>query len=96
MTTATSLILVALLLSRASKKESCCEEVYCTIAVPDLGNVVLFQVFNYLVNILSSFSAVYEVLGRVMLPAKSDYTFREIPVSVAVSSSLTLTQKQGH
>jgi len=43
-----------------------------------------------LLNVLSSFPAVYELLGDVALPTKQAYGFREIPSSMAVYIFLIL------
>ena len=44
-----------------------------------------FQHFTRLVNVLSAFPAVYEVLKGKALPTKEQYTFRDIPDTIPVS-----------
>lgn len=46
------------------------------------------KVWTSLINVLSSFCAVYEVLGKKSLGTKKEYTFREMPDTIAVSTSI--------
>lgn len=46
--------------------------------------IFTFQSLIKLLNVLSSFHAVYELLGDKTLPKKESYGFREIPDSVVV------------
>ena len=48
------------------------------------------KAFSNLVNLLSSFAAVYEVLGNKPLPTKPEYSFREMPETIAVSFNLLI------
>ena len=42
------------------------------------------KLFVNLINILSSFCAVYEVLGNKALPTRREYSFRDMPDSIGV------------
>lgn len=45
------------------------------------------KLFLNLVNVLSSFAAVYEILGRKGLPSKREYAVRDHPDTVSVSET---------
>ena len=45
------------------------------------------KLFVNLINILSSFSAVYEVLHNKQLPSRREYSFRDMPDTVIVSTT---------
>ena len=47
------------------------------------------KLFLNLVNVLSSFAAVYEVLGNKQLPAQREYGFRDTPDTIVVSLVIT-------
>lgn len=45
------------------------------------------KLFANFINILSSFCAVYEVLGNKSLPTRREYGFRDVPDTIAVRIS---------
>lgn len=59
--------------------------VTCSILCVPISSFFPFQHFTRLVNVLSAFPAVYEVLKGKALPTKEQYTFRDIPDTIPVS-----------
>lgn len=49
------------------------------------GSFYFFQHLIRLLNVLSAFPAVYEVLANKPLPSRAEYGFREIPKTIVVS-----------
>lgn len=55
-------------------------------------NLLYFKSFLALVNLLSSYQAVYELIGNLPLPNKAVYSLREVPSSVVVSGTIFIPE----
>ena len=64
----------------------CCV-LYPIMSFAAWNNFSALQHMIRLLNVLSAFPAVYEVLATKPLPSKAEYGFREIPTTIVVSKT---------